>query len=104
MASQKNPRQMRWHPVLIKWCIHLKLLSSASYHALRTSGFIALPSTLRDYTNYFSSKPGFQVEVLQQLLKEVESLSLPDSRKYVGIIIDEMKIKEGIVYNKYTET
>ena len=104
MASQKNPRQMRWHPVLIKWCIHLKLLSSASYHALRTSGFIALPSerTLRDYTNYFSSKPGFQVEVFQQLQKEIESPSLPDSRKYVGIIIDEMKIKEGIVYNKYT--
>ena len=104
MASQKNPRQMRWHPVLIKWCIHLKLLSSASYHALRTSGFIALPSerTLRDYTNYFASKPGFQVEVLQQLQKEVESLSLPDSRKFAGIIIDEMKIKEGIVYNKHT--
>ena len=73
---------------------------------LRTSGFISLPSdltrhqTLRDYTHYFTSTPGFQTEIFQQLQKEVESL--PESRKYVGIVIDEMKIKEGLVYNKYT--
>ncbi len=37
--SAKDPRQMRWHPVLIKWCLNLKLLSSSAYHAMRTSGF-----------------------------------------------------------------
>ena len=39
-ASSSDPRQMRWHPVIIKWCLKLKLLSSSSYHALRTSGFL----------------------------------------------------------------
>ena len=50
-ASTKDPRQVRWHPVLIKWCLNLKLLSSSAYHAMRTSGFLKLPSvrTLRDY-------------------------------------------------------
>ena len=50
-AASKDPRQVRWHPMLIKWCLNLKLLSSSAYHALRTSGFLKLPSerTLRDY-------------------------------------------------------
>ena len=29
-----NPKQLRWHPALIKWCLHLKLISSGAYHAL----------------------------------------------------------------------
>ena len=71
---------------------------------MRTSGFLTLPSerTLRDYTHYFTSKGGFQNEVNQQLMSEIDSLSLPENRKYAGIIIDEMKVKEGLVFNKYT--
>ena len=45
--------QVHWHPLIIKWCLHLKMLSPAAYHALRTSGFLALPSerTVRAYTS-----------------------------------------------------
>ena len=35
---------MHWHPMIIKWCLHLKVLSSAAYHAFQTSRFITLPS------------------------------------------------------------
>ncbi len=103
-ASISDPRQVRWHPVIIKWCLNLKLLSSASYHALRSSGFIKLPSdrTLRDYTHYFQNKTGFQNEVNKQLLDEISLQSLPDSRKFVAVLIDEMKVKEGLVFNKYS--
>ena len=103
-ASAKNPCQVRWHPVMIKWCLNLKLLSGSAYHALRTSGFMKLPSerTLRDYVHYFSNKPGFQPEVLGQLLKEANLEALPSSRRFVAVILDEMKIKEGLVYNKYS--
>ncbi len=87
---------------MIKWCVNLKLISSSAYNALRTSGFLKLPSerTLRDYSNVFESKVGFQDEVDKQLLDEVNAKSLPPSRKFVGLILDEMKLKEGIVYNK----
>ena len=53
-ATVKDPRQMRWHPTIIKWCLNLKLISGAAYHAVGASNFIKLPSerTLRDYTNY----------------------------------------------------
>lgn len=93
-ASVKDPRLMRWHPVIIKWCLNLKLLSSSSYHALRTTGFIKLPSerTLQDYIHYNPNNVGFQDGAHQQIVEELA----------VSLIIDEMKIKEGLVYNKYT--
>ena len=101
-ATAKTTRQIRWHPMLIKWCLNLKLLSNSAYNALRTTGFLTLPSerTLRDYIHYFSNKPGFQNEVHQQLMEEINPLGLSESKKYVSLIIDEMKIKEGLVYNK----
>ena len=42
-AKTRDARQMRWHPSMIRWCLNLKLLSSAAYHSLRTSGFLKLP-------------------------------------------------------------
>ena len=102
VAMTSNPKQIRWHPVIIKWCLNLKLMSSSTYHALRTSGFITLPSdrTLRDYTHYFQSKPGFQDDVNIMLQDEVQKASIPQRRRYFGLLIDEMKIKENLVYNK----
>ena len=64
-ASKLDGRQMRWHPAMVRWCLNLKLLSSNTYYALRTSGFMQLPCerTLRDYTHFIKSKSGFQMEV-----------------------------------------
>ena len=99
-----NVRQVRWHPVIIKWCLNLKLLSSSAYHTLRTSGFVKLPSeqTLYDYTHYFKLKTGFQDEVNSQLVEEIEKLNVKESQKFVGLLVDEMKEKEGLVYSKHS--
>ena len=32
--KKSDSRQVRWHPSLIKWCLHLKFISSGAYHAL----------------------------------------------------------------------
>ena len=84
----------QWHPLMIKWCLNLKLLSSSAYHTLHTSGFIQFPSerTLRDYTHYFKSASGFYPELNEQLKKESAIDSLPESRRYVVLIVDKMKI------------
>lgn len=68
---------------------------------MRSTGFIKLPSerTLRDYTHYFHSKTGFQKEVNNQLIKESR---VNKEQKYCGLISDEMKVKESLVYNKLT--
>lgn len=63
--------------------------------------FLVSERTLRDYTNYFESKPGFQLEVNKQLVKESRVKTLTEAKKFCGIVLDEMKVKENLVYNKY---
>ncbi|MBA4719384.1 MAG: hypothetical protein HRO68_09930 [Nitrosopumilus sp.] len=98
----KNSKQMRWHPMTIKWCLRIKLISSAAYTAFRASGLLKLPSerTLRDCTHWMKAKSGFQVEVDRQLIEEAKLDTIPDFQKYVCVVFDEVKIKEGLVYDK----
>ena len=104
-AKAKKPTQVRWHPMMIRWCLHLKLLSSSAYHATRSSDFITLPSerTLRDYTRWIESNTGCQPEVTQQLLDELKKVELPEHLKtHVALVFDEVKVKEGIVDDKHS--
>ena len=96
------PTGRRWHPLLIKWCLYMHHLSSSSYNLLRNSGCIVLPSgrTLRDYTHHINNKPGFQDDVDEQLRDMIGFESLENHQKYVCVVADEMKIKEGLVFNK----
>ena len=99
--SKSDSRQIRWHPALIKWCLHLKFISSGAYHALRSSGVITLPSerTLRSYTHWIEAGIGFQQAVDDQLLKEMNINEEKD--RYVVLCWDEVKVKEGLVFNKH---
>ena len=80
------------------------MLSSAVYHALRTSGFLTLPSerTLRDYTNIVRGAVGIQPEVNAQLIKEAKITTLKDFEKFMIVAFDEVKIREDLVYDKHT--
>ena len=71
--KQKDARGRRWHPMMITWCLNLKMMSSSAYHALRSSGCLELPSerTLRDFTGAIKTREGFTHEVLEQLYMEV---------------------------------
>lgn len=85
-ARVKDSRQMCWHPLIIHWCLNLKLISSAAYHATRSAGFIKLPSerTLCDYTRVV------QLEVNQQLQKEARVSDLPENRRFCALLWDEI--------------
>ena len=82
----QDKRQIRWHPMMIRWCLSLKLISSASYHALRSSNLLILSSeqTLRDYTHHVKAKPGFQPEIDEQLCRDAKLDSIPEFQKYVS--------------------
>ena len=56
---------------------------------------------MRDYTHVYHGKVGFQVEVDQQLITELNINDLPEWEKHIGIVFDEMKIKDGIVFDKH---
>ena len=102
--SCNNPRQIRWHPVMIKWCLNIKLRSSSAYRALRDSGFMKLPSerTLRDYTHWTKVTSGFQPSSFERLLVDMKYNELEEWQKFAVLLHDEVKIKSDLVYCKHT--
>ena len=64
-AQCRDACHMRWHPVMIKWCLYLRNKSSGMYEALRESGCISLPSqrTPRGYTHCINATVGFSDDV-----------------------------------------
>jgi len=79
----------------------LRHISSKGYELLKQSGCIKLTSqrTLRDCTHNINASISFSTEVDQHLV-DVADLS-KDRSKYVVLVIDEMHIKEELVYDKY---
>lgn len=77
-ARVSGAKGMRWHPMMVRWCLNLKLLSTSCYNALRTSGFMKLPSerTLCDYTHYVKSRSGFQDDIDADLAHEAKLLPI----------------------------
>ena len=102
----KNPSSLRWHPLFIKWCLYLRHVSGRAYETLRSSDCLRLPSqrTLRDYTHYTKASAGFCDDVDCQLAHAANVEHCPERKKYVGIVFDEMYIKEGLVYNKHNNS
>ena len=96
---------MRWHPQVIRWCLHLCLVSGGGYRLLCELGLIQLLSErmLRDYTHYVPPQTGFQDGVPEQLAREAKLDEIEERQKFVCLMYDEMKIKEGLVYNNYTD-
>ena len=103
-SLSRSGKGMRWHPLIIKWCLYLRHQSSKAYEVLRDSGVICLPSqrTLRDYSNCVKAQPGFSCDVDQQLMKAGNVHSCPQWHKLVILLLDEMYIKEDLVYDKHT--
>ncbi len=63
-----------------------------------------LPSqrTLRDYTYYTRACLGFSASVDRQMMDLAKIDSCRTLDKYVIVIMDEMHVKEDIVYDKHT--
>ena len=75
----KDRRQLRWHPMLNKWCLNSKLMSGRVYNSLRSTLILPSERTLKGlYTHCFESKAGFDVELDKQLMK-VETCHVCDA-------------------------
>lgn len=103
-AAKKDPRGMRWHPLMIKWCVYLRYLSSNAYNTLRQSSCITLPSqrTLRDYTYHIRPSSGFSDENDIQLIQIAKLNECEEHEKYVLLLIDEIHVREDLVYDKHS--
>lgn len=95
---------VRWHPLMIKFCLYLHHCSSKAYKMLQSSKCLCLPSqrTLRDYTHFNTTGAGFSAATDDQLKQYAKLGETPNCRSLVGLLFDEMHIKEGLVFNKNT--
>ena len=93
----KNAKSMKWDPLMIRWCLYLRHLSSSGYKMVRESGAIKLPSqrTLRDYTYVTETTAGFSANVDQQIMEAANIHECNIIDKYIILIMDEMHNYKG---------
>ena len=103
----KPASSIRYHPMVIKFCLSLATKSSFSYSDLRYdsksgSGILVLPSlrTLRDYKNYIRPQRGFNKSIIEELSEKTKLFSSVE--KFIIILFDEMKIQEDLAWDKHT--
>ena len=98
-SSQKG---VRYHPMIIRFCLSLAAKSPSCYEELRNSGVLVLPSQrrLKDYRNAIKPKRGFQPEILEELKTETNDYF--DVQRYIVLLFDEMKVQANLVLNKVT--
>uniref|UniRef100_A0A1X7VAF9 Uncharacterized protein n=1 Tax=Amphimedon queenslandica TaxID=400682 RepID=A0A1X7VAF9_AMPQE len=85
--------------------VHLILnVSQVEHETLRTSRVLLFPlqRTLRYYTNYIKSTCDFFDDIDENLMRVAEYSSLKEWEKCVSLIINEVHIKEYLVYDKHT--
>ena len=104
-SQLKYKRQMRWHPLVIRFALNLKYLSSSAYRAMHRSGVISLPSecTLSDYTHWASPHSGVQLEFVEEFCSLVTKDTSP-GQHHCALSMDEMKLKSGLVFDKNAGT
>nr|XP_050032240.1 uncharacterized protein LOC126528390 [Dermacentor andersoni] len=99
----QNFRKKRpsWCEETIRRCVVLRHLSARAYEHIRGEMLLKLPcrKTLSNYFGTTRGETGFSKLAEDRLRVEAESLSVPQSR-VCSLIVDEMKIKEKLQYNK----
>lgn len=95
-ALLKDKRGMRWHPLIIRWCISLYLKSPGTYNGVLKQ-FLNLPSknTLLKYINFTNSGCGFNPDVIDNIARQFDEKT-KSHQKQVTLVVDEVKIKSGL--------
>ena len=101
-AFARSSKGQRWHPMMIRFALHLHLRSPAAYRALKESSVVKLPSerTLRDYSSIFHPAAGFKKEVFADLRHQASKLE--GTAKYVVLMLDELSVQDDLVFNSST--
>ena len=97
----KDKRLMRWHPLIIRFALNLKYLSTSAYKAIHQSGIIHLPSerTLSDYTHWSTPNSGVNLEFIEEFARMMGDI--PSAQHCCTLSMDEMKIKSGLVFDRH---
>ena len=97
--NAKGNHGIKWHPLMIRLALQLKLCAQSSLNAARN--FIQLPCDrlLWDYTHIYEATPGVHKEFVNEIAQRVID-SKYDYQKFHVLSFDEMTIKENLVQKK----
>ena len=97
-----SSKGVRYHPMIIRFCLSLAAKSPSCYEELRDSKLLILPSQrrLKDYRNAIRPQRGFNYEVIEELKSLTNSYF--DVQRYVVLLFDEMKVQSNLVLDKVT--
>ena len=86
---------VRYHPMMIRFCLSLYSKSRSAYEELRNSNVLLLQRTrtLTDYKNFIRPKSGVRKQVFDNLVKKTSSYF--DVHRYGAALFDE-------IYDKHT--
>ena len=98
-----NPKLVRYHAMIVRFCILLAAKSASTYDELRDSNIVVLPSkrTLRDYRNAIKPNVGFNPPVIKELKRLTSTYK--GIEHFVCLAFDEIKVKSNLVFNKYND-
>lgn len=101
--SLSDRHSMKWHPMMIRLALRIKMISSAAYNELASSGFVVLPSerTLYDYSHVMDLKDGIHKPIISEVAKQVGELK-EDYQRYHTLLFDEVYISQNLVHKKST--
>ncbi|KAL3859907.1 hypothetical protein ACJMK2_010091 [Sinanodonta woodiana] len=92
----KDARYRRWNPDIISLSLGLYCRSPSTYHYLKSSGFLTLPSKrlLQYYKNSMKQQPGYVDESLTPMVRKADRQKISEFGKHGGILIDEMTMQD----------
>ena len=102
-AFKKNPKAVRYHPMIACFWISLASKSPSAYDEIRDLNILVLPRrrTLRDYRNVIRPKVGFNPDVINELNNVTKNLD--GIQRFICLCFDQIKVQSSLVFNKYTD-
>ncbi|KAK3917951.1 Transposable element P transposase [Frankliniella fusca] len=98
-SNKSDARAHRWHPAMIRFALHLHMVSNAAYETLRESGVIKLPCarTLFDYSHAIKATDGINPGLVGLVHDSVKKFEEP-FKHYHNLLCDGMHISQNLVF------
>ena len=100
MLNKADARGNRWHPMIIKWCINMRMASGKAYNILRKVLRLPHDTTLKSYIHWTEPTSGLTLDSVLQMCREMKVDQLAEHQKYLVVVHDEMKVQANLVYSK----
>ena len=80
-ALNTPAKKMRWHPLVIQWCLKMYCKFHSLFEGIRSSGALRLPSgrTLSDYKNFNPTQSGWQSETIKNMKDKWKLIGFTDA-------------------------